>query len=903
MNIFPTHAYNSYMMRKMEENKTNLKIKKDKTYITYTILFCVISFCVFGVFIIYNKSFVWEGDGIKQHFTILYDFNQIVRNMFQNGIPMLSWNMGLGLDVIGQYSYYVIGDPFAYISLLFPMDKLEIAYNFLVLLRMYCVGLAFIAYCKYTKKEKFNTLLGAIIYAFCGFILYAGVRHPYFTNAAIFLPLTLLGIEKLLKENKKVFLIFVIFLSTVSNYYFFYMITLISVIYGIIKYIVEYNEGGKVFFRKIGSAVLCYIVGILMASIVFLPTVYAFLNSTRTGTEQATTYISGYYKSLFTGIVSLRFKNWSAIGVSSIVILMIPILLTKLKDKEARAYLVLFIVTTIMILLPEIASMMNGFSFPSNRWVFAYCFILSYIVTLGFNDKLDYSRKQKILMAITLIAYSIIGIIITKFKIKKNLDYYAVGVIAYLIFFILMYKYKTQKSIRNANKIIIILVIANIFLISAALYYPKGKGYVEEFIKSGAVEENCATVNGKIRNFKEAVEYIKANDKSFYRIAKKDTTYENLSIIYDYNPIQLYLSLGNGNVYNLSCSLEDNCYSHTKCINGTDRRTKFTTLLSNKYFICDKEDTRYVPYGYTLYHQIENTLIYINENHLSVGVVYDNYITKEQFKSLAPLEKEDSLITTAMIEDNSNVNIENNNVQIDKPLKLDYKVKNNKIINNTINIIKNNESIELLIDDIPANYELYLSIDNLKYQSGSNRTDFKITAKLDGITNSEKVNDFISSAYYMRNPDFLINLGITKKNQDNNLKLTFNKKGTYTFDNLQILAVSMSEYEEKISDLNTNVLKNISYGDNHISGTINSNNNGILQITTSYSDGWKAYVDGKETEVFKVNDAFIGINIEAGEHTVEFMYKTPYLKLGAIFSIIGILEFIFIIVIDRKNNI
>ena len=182
------------------------------------------------------------------------------------------------------------------------------------------------------------------------------------------------------------------------------MITVISVIYGVVKYIFEYNEGIKVFFKKIGSAALCYIVAILIASIIFLPTVYAFLCSTRTGTEQATTYISGYYKYFFMGIVSLRFKNWSAIAVSSIVVLMIPILLTKLKDKESRSYLALFIITTIMLLSPQVASMMNGFSFPSNRWVFAYCFILAYIVTLCFDTKLKYSKKQKIIMFVTLMA-------------------------------------------------------------------------------------------------------------------------------------------------------------------------------------------------------------------------------------------------------------------------------------------------------------------------------------------------------------------------------------------------------------------------------------------------------------------------------------------------------------------
>lgn len=887
----------------MKREDVNLKNKKDKTYITYTILFGILSFFVFGIFIFYNKSFVWQGDGIKQHFTILYDFNQIVRNMFENGIPMLSWNMGLGLDVIGQYSYYVIGDPFAYISLLFPMDKLEIAYNFLVLLRIYCVGLAFVAYCKYTKKEKFNTIMGAIIYAFCGFILYAGVRHPYFTNAAIFLPLTLLGIEKLLKENKKIFLIFIVFLSTLSNYYFFYMITVISVIYGVIKYIFEYNEGIKRFFKKIGSAILCYIVGILMASIIFIPTVYAFLSSTRTGADQATRYMVNYYKYLFMGIVSVRFKNWSVIALPSIVILMIAILFTKLNNKEVRSYLALFVITSIMLLIPGVASFMNGFSFPSNRWVFAYSFILSYIVTLGFDTKLNYSKKQKIYMFAMLIMYSIIGIFFTRLKIIKNLDYYAVGGIAYLIFFIICRNYKKEKNIKIANTVVMILVILNIFILSACRYYPQAKGYVEEFIQSGTVEDNCASVNGKIDNFREAVEYIKANDKDFYRITKKDTIYENLSIIYDYNPIQLYFSLGNGNVYNLSSSLEDNCYSHTKCVNGADRRTKFTTLLSNKYFICDKEDSRYVPYGYTLYHEIGNTLIYINENHLPVGIVYDSYITKEQFENLTPLERTDALITTVMIEDNNNINISNNNIKIDKPINLGYTIEGNKIINNQLNVTEENESVELIIDNIPEDYELYLSINNLKYTLNNYRTDFEITAQIDGITNSEKVNDFISSAYYMNNPDFLMNLGITNKNQDNRLKLTFNKKGSYTFDSLEILAVSMKKYDEKINKLNSNVMQNISYGDNYISGTINSNNDGILQITTSYSDGWKAYVDGKETKVLKVNEAFIGINVEAGEHIVEFKYETPYLKLGAILSVIGILGFASIVIVDRKRKI
>lgn len=477
-----------------------------------------------------------------------------------------------------------------------------------------------------------------------------------------------------------------------------------------------------------------------------------------------------------------------------------------------------------------------------------------------------------------------------------------VGCIAYLILLIFLFNYKKERTKKLANYIIILLVILNIFIISAALYFPQGKGYVEEFIEIGTVEENCSNVNGKIKKFKEAVEYIKENDSTFYRIAKKDTTYENLSIIYDYNPIQLYLSLGNGNVYELSCDLEDNCHSHTKCVNGADRRTKYTTLLSNKYFICDREDSRYVPYGYTLYHEIEDTLIYINKNHLPVGVIYNNYITEEQFDSLSALEKADSLITTAVLEEENTDILNNSDIKIDKPIELNYQIKGNVIDDNTINISENNTTIELIINNIPEKYELYLSIDNLEYNSGNNKSDFKITAQIDGISESEKVNDFISSAYYMCNPDFLMNLGITSKNQENILKLKFNKKGTYTFENLKVLAVSMEKYEEKINKLNKNTLQNIEYGNNYIKGTVNSEKDGILQITTSYSDGWKAYVDGKKVDVFKVNKAFIGINVEEGMHKVEFKYETPYLKLGIVFSVLGIILYICIILIEKRKN-
>lgn len=886
----------------------NSKKKKqfyNTIYAKYTVLFAILSFIVFAVFIMENKTFIWSNDGVKQHYAILYHFNQMIRQLPTNGFQMLSWNLGLGLDVIGQYSYYVLGDPFAYFSLFFPLEYLEKVYSGLVIARMYGVGLAFIFYCQYHHKKEYNTLLGAIIYTFCGFVLYAGIRHPYFTNAVILLPLNLVGVDKLLKENKKAYFTFIIFITAVSNYYFFYMISIVNIIYATVRYLVEYHQGLHHFLKKVGSAVICYALGILMAGIILLPIIYAFIHSARTGCEQIRQYQPLFYQYFVTGIVCMRFKNWTAIAMASIVILMVPMLFLKRKEKESKLFFLLFLITTAMLLLPYMASMMNGFSFPSNRWAFTYAFILAYTVTLGFDTSYQYTKKQRTWMFVTLLIFTLLGLGVTRGNVIDNIDYYAAITIAFLMWSVISLAscHKLQET--YATVIIFLLVGVNIWITSYALYGSQGKGYAKQFIKNGEIHHIYATANEKIEHYQEAIEYLKKQDTSFYRIAKKETNYQNLSIIYGYHPIELYLSLGNKNVFSLSESLDDRCYTTTRCVNGADRRTKMSTLLGCKYYICHKKEAQCVPYGYTLYHQIEETQIYKNQNYLPVGIVYDSYVSPEAWEKLSALEKEDALLSTAMIGDTVGADSpvrpmrKKDKEKIQTPLSLDYTIQTGNIQNNTIITKKQDKTITLAIDDIPENAELYVSFKNIQYKAKKEKSDFKVTAKMDGIETREDLKNCVTSAYYIDHKNFLMNLGNTNNIHSNKLTLRFDKKGTYTFDRLEVLAVSMKPYEQKVKDLTK--MEHIQAKINAISGEVETKKAGILQIATSYSDGWKAYVDNKPVELLKVNQAFIGCRVEAGKHTVEFKYTTPYLKVGTICSVIGIIGYIGISIIEKRK--
>lgn len=60
---------------------------------------------------------------------------------------------------------------------------------------------------------------------------------------------------------------------------------------------------------------------------------------------------------------------------------------------------------------------------------------------------------------------------------------------------------------------------------------------------------------------------------------------------------------------------------------------------------------------------------------------------------------------------------------------------------------------------------------------------------------------------------------------------------------------------------------------------------GLLVLGDVYYPGWKAYVDGKETKVYRANYIMRAVALREGRHMVEFRYEPLSFKLGAIISL------------------
>ena len=76
------------------------------------------------------------------------------------------------------------------------------------------------------------------------------------------------------------------------------------------------------------------------------------------------------------------------------------------------------------------------------------------------------------------------------------------------------------------------------------------------------------------------------------------------------------------------------------------------------------------------------------------------------------------------------------------------------------------------------------------------------------------------------------------------------------------------------------------YKDELISAETKSQGNCFLFFGTTYSPGWKAFVDKVETTIHKTNHGFMGIVVPKGEHKVEFAYEPKNFVLGKYLSLL-----------------
>ncbi len=75
---------------------------------------------------------------------------------------------------------------------------------------------------------------------------------------------------------------------------------------------------------------------------------------------------------------------------------------------------------------------------------------------------------------------------------------------------------------------------------------------------------------------------------------------------------------------------------------------------------------------------------------------------------------------------------------------------------------------------------------------------------------------------------------------------------------------------------------------------------GWLFLSDTYYPGWKAFVDGKESKIYRADYTFRAVSVPAGEHSVAFVYQPDSLRWGIMITGVAFLLYLGTMVFLRK---
>ncbi len=883
----------------------NIKNQWQQYFKYYTMLFLLAAMLVFSWYFLTGTSFIWKKDGWTQHYKSLIYYSRYLRQIFygifykhQFALPQWDFSIGEGNDILAAFHYYVIGDPFTILSMFVPSSYMYIYYEAVIILRMYLAGIAFSYFCfKTGRTSHYAVIAGSLTYVFCYWVVINAVTHPYFLNPMIYMPLLLTGIEKLLKKESPKLFIISVFLSAISNFYFFYMLVILTIIYVVIRLYILYRGRLKKCLPVLWRIIVSSVLGVLMASVILLPVCYIFLNDTRMSSEATYPFLYplSYYGQLPVLFTTSNHINWTSMGYAAPVLPAVFLLFYK----RRKYFLIksLFITGIVIILIPFFGKALNGFSYVTNRWSFAFAFVCAYIITLMWPCLLHLKTKEVKMLAACITFYFIICIAVCIISENTSKNVCVSVFLAYMFLIVVMpqavqFKNKIRISGRTGKqKAAIAIIIFSIFCNSYFSYVYSG--YIQKRKKTSEIQELTHDETNAVLKASEL-----DNTNSFFRYSGKELT-ENANIIAGISSTQYFWSLSNPCAVDFRGKLEL-CEEMSFKYTGYDDSAALMALASVLYYTQPSGKKDSPPYGFELMENVSNPdyTVYRNKYALPPGYTYESYISKEEWEELPAIHKQETLLQNIVIED-YNGKIPKSSVKYLSE-EIDYKAtcENNDVIikDNSFKVLSDSAKIKLKFKS-PGNSEIYFYIKGLDLKGNltipeelvhGNVTKAEIKLKSSKGNIKNLIYRTKQNQHYNSRHDFTINLGYSKKPLKW-ITVTFPVAGTYSFDSIGIVCEPMQEYENKISALKEDTLKNIETGTNYFSGNISLNQPKFLCIPIPCSDGWEAFVDGKKTDLYKANLMYMALELDAGSHNILLKYHTPFLKAGACVSVISVL--------------
>lgn len=873
----------------------------------YTVIFWILQRLIFSAFYIAGKSFILTVDASREYFPNMIYVSQTIRDGIQSLLTGDGWNFPLYDFRRGPTQVNLQMEPLQWLVIFCPWDKIDIFYDYLVLVRFYLVGVSFSLMGFYFGQRALPVMIGALSYTFCGFALYGGTRHPFFLAPMIMLPLLVIGTEKVLKGEKAWLFVGSVFLSVTFSLYFSCMLAFVIVVYFFVRYFCT-NWGKRNILHgcwsMVGRMALWGGMGLLLSGFSWLPTLFQMLGTSRIGrdTGQLLYYSKDIYEKFLTNFIvsPVNFDPWSNFGFSVFAIPAVLLLYLDNSRKNAdKSLKVLFFIFTVMVCSPAVAYMLSGFNAITGRWYFAYALCVSTIVMFKLPALLTTEKSTVMAVCGGVIAYIAICyfLIDRKYYNEEPLILLVVAMISLLLCY--------GVGAAGKNRILpvcLVLTCLSVYYSAFLLFDPTKRNVVAGFEDKGtlysALESGQYTSLGK-----SAV--VTKDDGLFWVTGNKVNNKEGAASFYNgLNGLSFYSS----NIYPSYRALRDELEVGQRIsINqsyGVDSRVHLMTLLGVKYYALREEAKVIWPFGMKKIDQIKNgkntDIILENEYALPAGYTYDSCIDETILDGRSGVEKQEIMLQSVVLsETGKKCNIPSKKIET-RAEKLPIKIELAEGAlweNGKLSISKENTPIVLRFEGRPQT-DTYLRIVNLDLTNGKSERGWFLTVETEETATGTRFAAAGDVYSPLANTQILY-LGYSAKGYTS-CTLTFPQKGTFILDDLEIWCQPMDHYAEQIEALRAESLENVETNWRGLTGTISVSKDKFLCFSIPYDKGWTAYVDGEKANLVQANIGFMGVELSAGDHDIELKYWPPGLTTGIALSCIGLIGMAGMIVYTRK---